>query len=338
MKKTAIKTAVLYTGEIRTIEKTFPFFVKNVVSPTQADVFATLQKHKEHPEIHSEHFTTLSWFSREDYNACQDGLLQSMAIDSGWKQYLKTSGSMIEYYQLFLSFLKMREFEEANGFRYDCIVRIRTDVVICRPIDVSWVNWSYTDIEKRWNTCCILSKGNHDDKLLSFFHSVMSNDPLCLFRSCSDEIVESYIHKNEEGTIENLHHYLQTGTFLMTVRKNVFYMGKRKAFESIHELGITFGQWLRNDLRDDIRNDLRNDLRNDKDIRNDKRNDQENWFDAESQLEAICQIKQVSLFNLTTRLEAESLYHYENNKYFNYEDKLLPNPSVFCFICRIGKP
>jgi hypothetical protein len=299
-----MKIAVLYTGEIRTIEKTAPFFRKNILDPTNADIFATLQGSLSRPSLETlftEHWRdnlkSLHWFVREEYNEMQDGLLSRMDIDSQWKHYLKTSGSMVEYYQLHLSFLKMKEYEKANGFQYDLVIRLRTDVAICRPLDLSLF---YNPMEI-WNQV-----GN---SLSHFMSSIFS-----LNRISSKDIIEINtnvaVNSISMGIIEK---YMKEGNYLMTVRKNVFYVGKRNVFEKIAELGTNYGQWKNVEKY-------------------------EHWFDAESQLETLCCQSGIDVFDSLSYLEGESLYRYKRENYFDDGGELLDNPSVFCFICRVGEP
>jgi hypothetical protein len=310
-----LKIAVLYTGELRTIEKTLPYFRQNILNPTGGDVFATLQRQGETTKTNIEttlgqNLKSLDWFEREHYNELQDSLLHQMEIDSRWKHYLKTSGSMIEYYQLYLSFMKMREHEEMYNFKYDYVIRLRTDVLVVRPLE--FPTSLLEQGGERW-----IKSGKSISKFMS---SVFS-----LNRILSNEILEENVNVNDptlakigvnstanstaNSTIEELKEYLDSGDYLITIRKNVFYIGKRGVFDKIVQLGIMYGYW-----------------------RSPK---YENWFDAESQLETICEHYNISIFNSMSRLEGNSLYQYKTENYFNQEGGLLDLPSVFCFICRL---
>jgi len=304
------RVAVLYTGEIRTIEKTSPFFRKNILDSTNADIFATIQGSiscSTFESIIKEHWRdnlkSFSWFYREQYNELQDALIQKMDLEPRWKHYLKTSGSMIEYYQLYLSFQKMKEYEETNGFQYDYVIRLRTDVIVTIPIDLSFFKTPSRERLERVN-----------NSVPHFFHSFFSID-----RVLSTDILDIHVNVNEQKlkellydvplvTKEKIIDYMNTGNYLITIRKNVFYIGKRSVFERISQLGITYGE--------------------------NRSPKYENWFDAESQLETICEVNRISIFDSMTRLEGESLYQYRLENYFNEKGELLDLPYVFCFICR----
>jgi hypothetical protein len=288
------KIAVLYTGEIRTIENTSPYFRKNILDPTNADIFAIIQgtiSNQAFETILIEHWRSnlksFDWFYREHYNDLQDRLIENMNLPFHWQYYLKTSGSMVEYYQLYLAFQKMREYEERNGFKYDFVIRLRTDVLITRPLDFS----IFDEPEKRWKQV--------GQSLPLFFSSLFS-----LERVQSDQLIEIQGPPNTDKIQE----YLTNGEYLVTIRKNVFYFGKRNVFEKIASLGITYGHW--------------------------KSPKYDHWFDAESQLHTICEKKGVDVFDSMTQFEGESLYQYRSENYFDSSGNLLNNSSVFCFILR----
>jgi hypothetical protein len=298
------KIAVLYTGEIRTIEKTSPFFRRNILDPTHADIFATIQGcimcqtfERILSESWRDNLKSFSWFSRDQYNALQDELISKMDLEPRWKSYLKTSGSMIEYYQLYLSFQKMREYEEEHHFRYDYVVRLRTDVVVTRPLDFSWFEMPPSRLRERWEQV-----GESFPRFMNSFFS--------LERVLSNDVLEMSAHLKTPSptTIEGVQQYMEKGRFLLTIRKNVFYVGKRDVFETISRLGMTYGQW--------------------------KCPQFEHWFDAESQLESICEQSGIDTFDSMTRLEGESLYRYKTENYFDEKGGLLSLPFVVCFICR----
>jgi hypothetical protein len=113
-----LSIAIIYTGELRTIEKTIHYFKKNILEANpsiQVDVFAILQNK---PEMEGwirghmgEHLKSLEWFDKADptWKTIQKQLLSNMNIYQEWKDYLENSGSMIEYYQLYLAYSNMTQ-------------------------------------------------------------------------------------------------------------------------------------------------------------------------------------------------------------------------------------
>lgn len=137
------RVAVLYTGQVRTFRHTLFYLRKNL---DNSDVFAVLQtpdteddmiKIKSHMhDVLQDSLKTIEWFdpNRAPWPALCRHMLDTMPdVSDQWKHYLRTSGSMIEYYQLRLAILALKDYETANNFHYDTVVRMRTDVVITRP-------------------------------------------------------------------------------------------------------------------------------------------------------------------------------------------------------------
>lgn len=305
-----MRIAVLYTGEVRTIEITSPFFKKYIIDPTSADIFATIQGDISEESLNNlstnywkDNMKSLTKFQREQYDELQNSLLDNMDLSSRhWRDYLKNSGSMIEYYQLYLSFQEMKKYEVQHGFQYDYIVRLRTDVVVTKPLDFSWFSNEIT------------SETPFLDSIPHFFQSffsrerVSANDFLDIHANVNDKKLQELSDISNHPNIDDLANYRNNGNYLLTIRKNVFYVGCRNIFEIISNLGITYGQL--------------------------KLFKYDHWFDAESQLETICHYNGISIFDGTTRLEGESLYQYQKSNYFDDCGRLLDLPSVFCFICR----
>jgi hypothetical protein len=190
----------------------------------------------------------------------------------------------------------MKEYEKANGFQYDFVVRLRTDVAVCRPLDFS----VFHNPMERWNQV--------GKSLSHFMGSIFS-----LERILSKDIIEINsnvaLNSNSIGISNIIERYVEEGNYLMTIRKNVFYVGKRNVFDKIAELGTTYGQWKNVEKY-------------------------ENWFDAESQLEILCEQSEIDVFDSMSYLEGESLYRYQRENYFDGSGELLDNSTLFCFICR----
>ena len=84
-----------------------------------------------------QHLKSYQWFDKQnpEWMTLQQHLLNKMNLNDGWKHYIGTqSGSMIEYYQMYLAYLNLLQYESNNHIQYDYIMRLRTDVVITRPI------------------------------------------------------------------------------------------------------------------------------------------------------------------------------------------------------------
>lgn len=306
-----LKIAVLYTGLLRTFDKTISYFKTNIIETNhnmghQVDVFACI--HDANHELVTEqlfhelgsHLVKLSWFNPQDllFQQVQNMLLNNMYISDPWKQYLRTSGSMIEYYQLYSANLQMVKKEQIEHFHYDYVIRCRPDVVITKPIDFSWLSLSLNDLRLRVKNLTV-------NEIHHFFNTLI--DPT---RTIGErDVTECHNSQllNSLTTYESLLDFLKNGRYILTLRKNVVYIVKRQFFYPIASLGVTYG------LTQQLDNDY--------------------WFNAESQLQNTCLNNNLVIFDSTTFLEDNSLYHYETSNYFDSNGDLKDNNCLF-FICR----
>jgi len=162
-----IKIAILYTGEVRTIEKVIDYFVKNVLVNDNIHVFATLQSGDKDNTLvliknkMGQNLKSVNWFEKDDlnWNLLQNDLLSTMNIAPNWSYYLKNIGSMIEYYQMYLSYNQLIKFENETGIKYDFILRIRPDIVVTQKMNFDYLNMSENEIFQKLN---IISKNTGD--------------------------------------------------------------------------------------------------------------------------------------------------------------------------------
>lgn len=252
-----MRTVVILTGQLRTIRKTMRFLKRNVVTGHQ-DVFACLQNDTQESEESWEtwlrqEIPTLQriiWFSNErcpEWIPIRTRLVEAMAITNLWKDYLKTSGSMIEYYQLYLAYHAMEHYEQRHG-RYDQLIRMRTDSVFFKPIDFHWLDWTVSDIATRWNAITAQLEqqptGSAEVSPSQVFHTFMgtllsddllTNIPLLLLRTLPHE---GAVIPN---TMEEVREYLHRGRYLIGVRTNNLYVVRRDLFHLIPCLGTMYG-------------------------------------------------------------------------------------------------
>lgn len=305
------KVAVIYTGETRTIETTIKTQKQNVLLNGNYHVFAVVQsdnieKHNRLiRETMGENLKTLEWFDRNDMewlNICERQL-NKMNIDDFWKNYLRNSGSMIEYYQMYLAYKSLEKYEKENNIKYDYVLRLRTDVIIKDIVNFDVI------FEKKYIKICLYKIKfllNCDtiisQKVLELFMNTFYNDKRLFYdnmniynkikTNCFDKLLEI---KNDEEFIDLLFKYLNEGEFIITLRKNLVYFIKRTKMTCINMLGITYGEYI---------------------------NDDYYWFNAESQLENICLNNNIDLFSSSSFLEEKSLYEYDHSKYFNENNEL----------------
>jgi hypothetical protein len=309
------RVAIIYTGEVRTIEKVIGTFKKNVLIDKSRDVFAVLQSTDifyfddfVKQQLYG-HLKYLRWFNREDaqWITLRNSLCKDMNLSNEWTSYLRdNSGSMIEYYQLYLAFLDIKKYEEFTGIKYDYVFRIRCDCVITRPL---YFDLDNIDIQDRLNRIKEVhgKEGNIIEIFMNSLHDIRRIN-------LKDNIDRRSVVSNgslglpgSKNTVDVLRKYLDNGKFLITLRENVCYFGRRDAFEAIHKLGIQYGK--------------------------SRSYDKGYWFDSESQLKSVCLDNKVDIYDSTTTLEVQSLYEYNRDNYYK-GDELIDRDDVFFFLYR----
>lgn len=295
--------AVIYTGQVRTIESVINDFKSNVLNDN-THVFAVLESDKPlyyEPIIKSKlqsHLKSLNWFDKHDssWTTIKYQLAEKMDIPSDWKYYIRdNSGSMIEYYQMYLAYLEMETYEQEQNIKYDYIYRIRCDCVITRPISF---NYNLDNMIKTLGKKFISKKD---------FISLMTS--LIDSRRLLCDINRTCIINNDINTtnVQNIETYIKEGNFLIAYRENVFYFAPRKAFSKIYKLGIEYG--LSKEYNDGY------------------------WFNAESQLKSRCINQGIDYYNSDSEIECKSLYDYRHENYYD-NDKLVDRDDLLFFLKR----
>jgi hypothetical protein len=307
-------TAVIYTGQVRTIESVIDIFKKNVLHDN-VHVFAVLQtddisyyndliKNKMGDSL-----KLLQWFDKNDaeWSKFKQLLVNNMAITEQWRYYLaENSGSMVEYYQMYLSYLAMEKYENQNIIKYDYVYRIRCDCVITRPLVFN------TTIDLKLLFELIIN--NHDVDMIStksiciLMTSLCDMNRLLVKEGISrNDIVHYDINVIKENFITNMENYLLEGNYLIALRENVCYFTTRKTFEKIYNLGITYGM--------------------------SKSYDDGYWFNAECQLKSKCIDNKIDYYNSVSDIECKSLYDYDESNYYN-NNELINRDDLFFFLKR----
>jgi len=320
------KIAIIYTGESRTIETTIQTFKEHILLNENYHVFAVVQSSNSEltekiVRMHMENnLKSYENFNKDDFcwNVIQHNLLNIIKTNHFWYEYLKyKSGSMIEYYQMYLAYQKIVDYEYKENFKYDYVIRIRCDVIITHPIyfdwdsfDESYIKQCFEEIQKQKNYENLINP----DALIIFMNSIFfKNRIYCTTKIENNCIISSDNFKiflqtnNEKIFFSMLKEYLNKGKFIITLRQNVLFFIKRKYMTFIAPLGITYGMY--------------------------KYKNDEYWFNAENQLKQICIENDVDIFNSYTTLEEDSLYKYDENNYYK-DGELIKNNNVLFFIKR----
>ena len=326
-----MRHAVIFTGALRTIRKTIRYFKENVLCVTPnitIDVFICVQNDspqrsedwnlwfKEHM---GDCVKSIEWFSLEqhpEWITHRETQLNNIQLDDGWKRYLRTSGSMIEYFQLQLAYMKMCHYEQVYKIKYDYIVRARTDSIYTKPVDFHWLQWSEEDIARRLeDIVTVLQQSNIEltskNILMYFMSTVISDDlipniPLIMAEMCpcdTETVLESGL------TPARLRTYLHKGRYILTIRKNNLYIVRRALFHMIPSLGTMYG-FLRSPFADDY------------------------WFNAECQFRSACYHSCLTIFEYSSLFEERSLETstWNASDFFDEEGKPINSRMLYCII------
>jgi hypothetical protein len=255
-----MKTAVLFTGALRTVKKTMRYLKQNLLLHSDVHVFACLQNMSSEPadtwniwfrtELGA-HCISITWIDHEvlsQWEPQREQLLRTMAISQEWKNYLRNSGSMIEYLQLQHAYLAMCSYEQLLGFQYDHVIRARTDTVIAKPLDFHWLRWSDAEVEERMETIyqklVELGMDNGPNSVFSYFMgTVLSDDLIPNLKQLRIGYLPSHTASKQDvpSTPHQLNKYLRSGKYILTVRKNLVYVVRRSLFHMIPALASLYG-------------------------------------------------------------------------------------------------
>ncbi len=315
--------AIIYTGEIRTLETTIDIFKQNILINEKCHVFAVLQSDNILyydnfiKKNFDQHLKYIRWFDKNDktWFNIRDDLCKNMNLDRYWNDYIKyNSGSMIEYYQMYLAYLDLEKYEHNNNIKYDYILRIRCDCVITRPLCFDWKTYDILQIKH------ICEQIKHMHK----FDTIISHDVLTIFMNSIYDITRFNIIENitrkfyntktllftkdENDFLQYIVEYLNKGEFIITLRENVAYFATRNTFKKIYQLGIKYGK--------------------------SRTYDDGYWFNSEGQFKSICLDNQIDIFDSSTDKEISSLYEYNKNNYYNKNNELIKNNNILFFLKR----
>jgi hypothetical protein len=319
----SLHVAVLYTGQLRTIRKTMPFFKKYVLLHPNVHVFACLQNDKTEPIEETiswirnelgEHLKVLQWFNPHDstFINFREHLLHDLDITDSWKGYLRRSGSMIEYYQLQCIYHALFRYETKQGSAYDYILRCRPDTIFCKPIDFKWLQFSEHDIQNRLVQIENEYKKRGIDAPYSKRFDTFMNT--LLHTSVTMNVINpSYVSHRTKSFIEpqtpaQIQTYLQQGRYILTFRTNLLYIVKRDYFYLLPALGTMYSLFKFPLF------------------------EHPHWFNSETQFQGACYHSDITIFDYESKTESDSLYAYDEKRYFTPEGELKDTAIVYILI------
>ena len=318
-----MRRVLIFTGALRTIKKTIAYLKQNVLFDANIDIFACVQNDTTQSEEEwtawfkgqmGDALRSIEWFSLQKYPAWvtqRDIQLQRLPIEDKWKDYLRHSGSIIEYFQLQLAYMNMCQYEQKNGFRYDYVIRGRTDTIFAKPVDFRWLSWSEEEVAERVENIKeelrLLHMDGSDAKVIEYFMATILSDDLLPNIS---QINTDTIWCESVPALSNLTSYLRNGRYILTIRKNNLYIVRRELFYLIPTLGSMYG-FLRAPHSDDY------------------------WFNAEGQFRAACYYSHLSVFDYDTRFDGRSLEYahlWKEADFFDTDYRLINPAMLYCVV------
>lgn len=318
-----MRVAVMYSGALRTIRKTMRYFKQNVLLGSHVHVFACVQNDTTLPNSEWEewirqemgdHLKSIVWFSltdHQDWLSLRNKQVEQLLITDSWKDYLKTSGSIIEYLQLNIAYKNMYLFEQHNGFTYNYIIRCRTDNIFAKPVDFHWLNWSDAEVGRRIDAVSkqltVNSIEPNNENIIKYFMATLMDDILI---DNIKNIRPSYFNnKNDITPIspKDVNNYIKSGAFILTIRANNLYIVRRDYFYLIPYLAYSYG-FMTSPYVDPF------------------------WFNAENQFQAACYHSGLTVFNYDSHFDSSSLYEYEESRYFDENFNIINPYMLFCVV------
>jgi hypothetical protein len=308
-----MKTAVLFTGALRTVKKTVRYLKENVLIHPDVHVFACLQNDSTQSEAEwnqwfaeelGDHIQSITWFSDVYYPSWvleREIMLRHMPLEDGWKNYLRNSGSMVEYKQLQLAYMAMTNHEQVHYYQYEYVIRARTDTIFAKKIDFRWLHFSEEQIIKRFDIIYKKLLAEHLDSsypsLFSHFMSTLLSDDLI---PNLKNLLIKYL-PSQEATRKSLPSpkemcdYLRNGRYILTVRKNLLYVVRRSLFHTIPSLASLYGTFR-------------------------SPHSDHHWFNAECQFQGACYHTGLSSHEYSSAFEELPIAERENWKKSDYFD------------------
>lgn len=318
-----MKVAIILSGALRTIKKTMRYFKQNLLLNTDVDVFACLQNDTQTPneewnawlkEEIGTHLKAIEWYSPETHPFWiehRNYILQYLHIHDGFKNYLKNGGSMIEYYQLQIAYMHLITCERCNSFRYDYIIRTRTDTIFAKPVDFHWLNWDETEVQTRLERVKneLLSKNNDASDgniIISFMNTLLSDDIIPNIANMNG--ISIPYNTQSFPKMSEMTDYIRNGRYILTFRSNLLYIVKREYFYLIPCLGTFYG------------------------FQDFYKSDSAYWWNAETQFQAACHNANLTIFNYATIFDDRSLYEYDEKRYFDDKFNIVNPFMIYCIV------
>lgn len=191
------------------------------------------------------------------------------------KNYLKSSGTLIEHFQIYQSYLSMIEFENVNNLKFDYVMRFRTDTILFKKLNLDIFNFSKESFNKKLS---LYQSENILDTTNKIINSYIFPD----FINQNKKII-----KNE---IRNIFEYLKNEKFVFVIRANLIYITKR-------------------DNMDIISNIINEYAKKGHEL------EPSHYWNAENQFRSICLRNGIDMFNFENESGQECFYNFDKDSF-----------------------
>jgi hypothetical protein len=327
-----MKLAILLTGALRTIKRTMRYVKQSVLIYNDAEMFLCIQNDTDNSNEHwnnwfiseiGSYIKKIIWFSKDLYPewiSIREIALENLQLDGTWKNYLRHSGSMIEYYQLHLAYMAMSLSEQECGTLYDYIIRLRTDSIFTKPIDFHWLHWSpeqiHSRLEKIKQELHLSTITITPQSILQYFMCTIVSDDIIpnmqfLITNYEPWDNDTFL-KSDDIDANTLHNYITHGRYILTFRKNNLYIVRRNLFYMIPSLATLYGHF-RSPISDDY------------------------WFNAENQFRSACHLSCLTIFDYNSDFEEKTLRYPNDWKDADFFDLQMNCVNPYMLYCVVRK-
>ena len=304
------KVAVLFTGAYRTFDKTYQHILDNILKPNYATAFVLCESSLS--ESNFNNIFQVRWNNyigtvksvnttrTEEFNNILDYILKSkqgLSNDNlrhyGFNQdYLKNSGSILEYYQFMKCYELMLEYERHHNIKFDIIIRSRFDLILTQPLCLNnfFDNIDTNLINKYGEEVYIRSLGNENMAKL-----LVSNKMVKLFE------YQPFILELSSYDSTNTLNKINENKYIWTFYCNWIWIAKRHTMDIIYPFVYFYGSFFSN---------------------------KRDYFNSENQFYDYLQFHNCQIFNFFTQTEWDLWTKHEVHRYKTILDDSSLNPEI----------
>jgi hypothetical protein len=133
------KTAIIFVGEVSTLNQTYINIQKNLIETNNADVFAVINDSKQDISFLKPKRVIYSSQIKYDFIREREIKLKNKPAYTNLfshQQYFRNSNHLTEIYQFSIGLDQVLDYEKVSGYKYDFIIKSRLDAVFTNPFRI----------------------------------------------------------------------------------------------------------------------------------------------------------------------------------------------------------